>query len=52
VWKYRQAFEKQLPAIFAHFAEVYDRLLVYSGTIAADVFRQQVDAVLTIWERW
>lgn len=52
VWRYRQAFEKRLPAVFAHFADVYDRLLVYSGTISADVFRQQVDAVLAIWERW
>lgn len=52
VWKYRQAFERQLPAIVSHFADVHDRLLAYRGTITADIFRQQVEAVLTIWERW
>ncbi|KAK4687331.1 hypothetical protein P7C73_g2781, partial [Tremellales sp. Uapishka_1] len=52
VWKYRHAFETRLEPIFAHLASVYDRLNAYSGRISADVFKQQVGAVLAIWERW
>ncbi|RSH95364.1 hypothetical protein EHS25_000451 [Saitozyma podzolica] len=52
VWKYRLAFERRLPEIFAHLSVVYQSLLAYSGRISADIFRQQVGAVLEIWERW
>ncbi|KAK8843431.1 hypothetical protein IAR55_007088 [Kwoniella newhampshirensis] len=52
VWKYRHAFEKRLPPVFAHLSTVYQSLLAYSGKISADVFRAQVAAVLDIWERW
>lgn len=52
VWRYRQSFESRLPAVFEHFATIHSRLLEYSGTLSANVFIQQVDAVLDIWERW
>ncbi|GMK59338.1 hypothetical protein CspeluHIS016_0703530 [Cutaneotrichosporon spelunceum] len=52
VWRYRQSFENRLPAVFEHFARIHNRLLEYSGTLSANVFIQQVDAVLDIWERW
>jgi hypothetical protein len=52
VWRYRQVFESRLPTTFAHFATVHQRLLELVGTVAADVFEKQVDAVLTIWEGW
>src|SRR5689334_6231669 len=52
VWKYRLAFERRLPEIFAHLSVVYQSLLAYNGRISADIFRQQVGAVLEIWERW
>lgn len=52
VWKYRLAFERRLPEIFAHLFVVYQSLLAYNGRISADIFRQQVGAVLEIWERW
>ncbi|WWD21045.1 hypothetical protein CI109_105526 [Kwoniella shandongensis] len=51
VWKYRHAFEKRLPPVFAHLSTVYQSLLAYSGKISADVFRAQVAAILDIWER-
>ncbi|BEJ14757.1 hypothetical protein CspHIS471_0405240 [Cutaneotrichosporon sp. HIS471] len=52
VWRYRQSFETRLPTVFEHFATIHNRLLEYSGTLSANVFIQQVDAVLDIWERW
>lgn len=52
VWRYRQAFEKRLNRVFAHLAKVHEKLLEHAGTISANVFRQQVEAVMTIWERW
>ena len=52
VWKYKFAFEKRLPDVFAHFKSVYDSLHAYSGNISADVFRNQVAVVLDVWERW
>ncbi|BEI83938.1 hypothetical protein CcaverHIS002_0405420 [Cutaneotrichosporon cavernicola] len=52
VWRYRQSFETRLPNVFEHFAKIHSRLLEYSGTLSANVFIQQVDAVLDIWERW
>ncbi|KAK1922466.1 hypothetical protein DB88DRAFT_355185 [Papiliotrema laurentii] len=52
VWKYRLAFEKRLPMVFAHFKSVYDSLHAYSGNISADVFKAQVNVVLEVWERW
>lgn len=52
VWRYRQSFEGRLPAVFEHFAIIHSRLLEYSGTMSANVFIQQVDAVLDIWESW
>ncbi|KAL1406050.1 hypothetical protein Q8F55_007733 [Vanrija albida] len=52
VWRYRQVFESRLPTTFAHFATVHQRLLDLVGTVAANVFEQQVDAVLSIWEGW
>lgn len=45
-------FEKRLPAVFEHFAQVHADLLEHRGTIAASVFIQQADAVLSVWERW
>lgn len=52
VWKYRLAFEKRLPLVFAHLSIVKQSLDAYSGKISADVFNSQVLAVLDIWERW
>ncbi|CAK9786839.1 unnamed protein product [Cutaneotrichosporon oleaginosum] len=52
VWRYRQSFERRLPAVFEHFAIIHSRLREYSSTMSANVFIQQVDAVLDIWEGW
>lgn len=52
VWRYRQAFEKRLNHVFDHLATVHRNLLEHAGTISAHVFRQQVEAVLELWERW
>lgn len=52
VWRYRLGFEKQLPAVFEHFATIHSRLLDTVGTIGANIFLQQADAVVTVWERW
>lgn len=52
VWKYRLAIEQRLPPVFAHLHTVYQSLKAYTSRISADVFRQQVFAVLDIWDRW
>jgi len=52
VWRYRLAFEKRLPQVFVHFKGVFDSLHAYSGNISAMVFKDQVGAVLEVWERW
>ncbi|RXK39027.1 hypothetical protein M231_03757 [Tremella mesenterica] len=52
VWKYRLAFESRLSPVFAHLCTVTQSLDAYSGRISAEVFRNQVLAVLDIWDRW
>lgn len=38
--------------MFIHFKGVFNSLHAYSGNISAIVFKNQVGAVLDVWERW
>ncbi|PWN48290.1 hypothetical protein IE53DRAFT_319701 [Violaceomyces palustris] len=48
-WKYRQAFERRLLAVFKHLGEVIGS---FPGRMKAEAFKMQVNAVLECWENW
>ncbi|KDN36510.1 hypothetical protein K437DRAFT_241154 [Tilletiaria anomala UBC 951] len=48
-WKYRQAFEQQLPLVFAHLGDVARS---FPGRMKQEGFKMQVSAVLDTWEVW
>ncbi len=52
VWRYRQAFETRLPAVFSHLADLHRSLIAYSGRLGAESFRAQCGFVVSIWENW
>lgn len=46
-WKYRSAFEPKLGAVFDHLNDIYK---TFPGRMKANVFKNQIMAVINIWE--
>lgn len=48
-WKYRQEFQSRLGIVFDHLSSIYHS---FPGRITAETFKNQIVAVLDIWEDW
>jgi len=48
-WKFRQEFQSRLGIVFDHFATIYHS---FPGRITAETFKNQIRAVVDIWEDW
>lgn len=48
-WKYRQEFQSRLGIVFDHFSSIYHS---FPGRITAETFKNQIMAVVTVWEDW
>ncbi|KAG1734693.1 uncharacterized protein EDB91DRAFT_582463 [Suillus paluster] len=48
-WKFRQEFQSRLGVVFDHFATIYHS---FPGRITAETFKNQITAVVDIWEDW
>lgn len=48
-WKYRGEFQGRLGVVFDHLANIYHS---FPGRITAETFKNQITAVLDIWDDW
>lgn len=48
-WKYRQEFQARLGIVFDHLSSIYHS---FPGRITAETFKQQIVAILDVWEDW
>ena len=48
-WKYRQEFQARLGIVFDHMSSIYHS---FPGRITAETFKQQIVAILDVWEDW
>ena len=48
-WKYRQEFQSRLGIVFDHLSGIYHS---FPGRITAETFKNQIIAVVDVWEDW
>lgn len=48
-WKYRQEFQSRLGIVFDHLSGIYHS---FPGRITAETFKNQITAVVDVWEDW
>jgi len=48
-WKYRLEFQSRLGIVFDHLSSIYHS---FPGRITAETFKQQIMAVVDVWEDW
>ncbi|KAI0051920.1 hypothetical protein FA95DRAFT_1580392 [Auriscalpium vulgare] len=48
-WKFRQEFQSRLGLVFDHFSTIYHS---FPGRITAETFKNQISAVVDVWDDW